>query len=154
MNWKEFNRVLLAPHSGKPQEVTQLTQALREIEGALSTLARFGHLFHLEQGPGAESPQWPRTMFHVDKAPNGLLVADEDQFDLLGPDWYDSLEEAAHAAGYDAQMSGRGGRPRRARAMSILIPPLTEVQRIEEREASRRAAREVAVRLRDSRRMI
>ena len=154
MKWKEFNRVLLAPHSGRPQEVTRLTQALRELEGALSTLAQFGHLFHLEPGQGPEPAQWPRTMFHVDKAPNGLLVSDEDQFDLLGTDWFDSLEEAAHAAGYDAQMSGRGGRPRRARAVSVLIPPLTETQRIDEREAHRRTAREVAVKLRDNGRTI
>lgn len=125
--------------------MASLTHALREAEGALSVLARYGHVFHLEPGPGEPPALWPRLMFHVAYAPNGRLVRDEYEYDTMGEGWFDTMEEAQHAAGYDTQMTSRGGRPRRSRAIVALDRPLSAFERIAARDAVRKAARERAM---------
>ncbi len=142
MKWPEFSRPILAAHSGRPQEIAMLTQALRGIEDGLAVLARHGHIFGLVSGPGTPPPAWPRTLFHIHLAPNGRVVRDEGEYNELGPGWYDTMEAAQHASGMDTQMALRGGLPRQSRAL-VAVEPLRSVYEIQaEKDFERVAARE------------
>lgn len=141
MDWKGFARPLLAAHSGRPQEMAQISEALAEGERALATLARLGHQFHLKPGPGEPPALWPRLMYHVDYAPNGRVIRDEHDHAMLGVGWYDTLEAAQHAAGADTQMTSRGGRPRQSRSIVAVERQKSPQEKLEERERERAALR-------------
>jgi len=112
MDFPGFRRHMLAKHSGKPHETMLVAKAIDELEHALNALVPFGHVFHLEPGPGAPFPEWPRMMFHLYAAPNGRLVRSEYDLWDLGEGWCDSLEEAQIRDGFVHQMRGRGGKQR------------------------------------------
>lgn len=122
MDFAGFRRQILAAHSGKPQEAAALEYALRELENSMTTLARLGHVWHLEPGTGPALPEWPRMMFHATSAPNGRLVTSEFALADLGPGWFDSLEEAQYSEGVKASWRGKTGRNGKTLPTDIGLP--------------------------------
>lgn len=122
MDWAGLRRQLIGEHSGDQRDVAYLQIALADAERALDQLARMGHQFHLEPGPGSPLAEWPRMMFHVTSAPNGRLIRSVyEQWDL-GDGWCDSLEEAQIRDGEAQQFRGRAGVNRRA--LPVVRPEL------------------------------
>lgn len=117
MDWEGLKRKLAAEHYNEPQTLGRLEVALRSAQEALQILSGHGHHFHLADGPGKPYPEWPRTLFHVDLAPNGRLVYTEWEAKDLGPGWFDTLQKAQHWDGVETQFNGRGGVPKSPRAL-------------------------------------
>lgn len=109
MNLAELAQRLLADHHHDPQACQTIVTSLGEIERGLGLLAKLGHVFHLENGPAYDLPQWPRVLFHVESAPNGRVVNSWWEADELGPGWWPTYSEAAHREGVRYQFAGRGG---------------------------------------------
>lgn len=119
-NWRNLHNKLQAELFDFPQKARLAEHALREVEQGLAALSAIGYLFHLEDGPGELLDDWPRIMYHVDAAPNGRVVLCEADLDELGPGWYHTPQEAHHATGYETQMHGRGGVPKRVMLPAII----------------------------------
>lgn len=109
MDWQGLSRLLLADHQHEPQTLGRLELALKMAQEALQMMAGHGHQFHLAPGPGPVHPEWPRKLYHVDSAPNGILVYTEKDAEELGPGWFDSFQKAQFWDGLETQFNGRGG---------------------------------------------
>jgi hypothetical protein len=60
---------------------------------------------------------WPRLLFHAEKAPNGRLCLNEFEKMELGDGWFETLDDAQHWDGTQAQFEGRGGVKRNRQAL-------------------------------------
>lgn len=114
MNWQLFRNALAnhPDHHERPQAVARIDRAVAEVRSGLEELARLGHLFHLVGGPAGVGVEWPRLVYHLEKAPRGFFCLCEEDFGFLGGyegGWHDTLDEAKHSAGMDRQFRGRGG---------------------------------------------
>lgn len=91
------------------QVLATIQQCLDEIERNLDRLSALGHPLHLEHGPvpNVELERWPRWVFFSDGRSRQVFHP-QDLLEL-GSGWYDTLEEAKHRAGVEAQWAGRGG---------------------------------------------
>lgn len=145
MDWTGFRRLILSQHSGKPQEMAYLKEALDSMESGLSVLVRMGHHYHLAEGEGTAHPEWPKTYFHVESAPNGRLVLNEFELYELGIGWCETLEEAQHRDGIVQQMRGRGGVRRPSQLPMVISESETMDQVIERRAAEYRKQREARI---------
>ena len=123
MDWLGLERHLLSKHPGDPNRSERVHYALSRAKEALALLEPLGYQFHLADGPGPVWPTWPAMMFHVDAAPNGRLVADEQELEELGPGWFRTQMEAQLWDGVQTQNAGRGGIPRQS--IPALGPPPT-----------------------------
>lgn len=114
MNWTLLRNQLvnLPQHHERPQSAAMIDHALAQVQSGLEQLARLGHPFHLEIGIDASQGSWPRTVYHLQKAPRGFLcLCEQDLEDVLGGEaagWFSTLEEAKHAGGMERQFT-RGG---------------------------------------------
>lgn len=104
--------MLLAQHSGKPQEMVRMTRALDLVEEGLRDLTAAGHHYHLAEGDGPPVAEWPKILFHLHSAPNGRVIWTEREEQELGDGWFESLEAAQHSDGKHHSMRGRGGATR------------------------------------------
>jgi hypothetical protein len=100
---------LQADHHHDLQAVTNVQNAIAEVERGLNTLARYGHVLHLEYGPAYHMPEWPMVLFHVTSAPNGRVVRSSWEALELGPGWWPTLQDAQYKEGIRMQFRGRGG---------------------------------------------
>lgn len=114
VNWQLFRNALVntPDFHERPQLVARVDRAVREVKAGLEELASLGHTFHLAAGPAANAPEWPRLVYHLEKAPRGFLCLCQEDFGFLGGydgGWHDTLEQAKYSAGMDRQFRGRGG---------------------------------------------
>lgn len=144
MDWREFRRALAVEHFNQPQHLRRVDLAIAALAPALADLASMGHVFHLAPGPGSAPFPWPRLYFHATDAPNGRIVHDARELGELGPGWAETLDEAQYEMGKATQDAGRGGIVRQA-LPTATFAPLTEPERIAERERIRAEARARAV---------
>lgn len=100
---------LEARHHNDQQALRRIQWAIEHLSEGLGTLASLGHPMHLEPELRRLELGWPRILFHADSAPNGRIVYGQAEADELGPDWFASANEAAHADGVKTQFAGRGG---------------------------------------------
>lgn len=127
MNWRRFRNELVNQYHEQPQVVALIDHACRQIEESLTILARYGHLFHLAEGPGSTFPDWPRLMFHLTAAPRGHLVFCEEDRAFLGEGWFDTLDEAKHADGMGEQFKRGGVFPKRGLPVLVSDANLTRL---------------------------
>lgn len=141
MDLSNFRRQLVNAHHTSPRDVRRIDLAVTELSGALDTLASMGHLFHLEEGPEVPRDEWPKLMFHGSDSPNGRLVYSELEARSLGYGWHEDPAAAQELRGVATQFAGRGGVTRMA-LPAAQFAPLTEDERIAERNRIRAEARE------------
>ena len=104
MNWRDK---IVADWPNDPQKAHRCQSALRDLDRILQELAGLGHGLHLEEGyVPPPPPGWPKAVFHI--LAGARVVHCEADLEELGDDWYPTMEEARHAAGYRKQMQ-RGG---------------------------------------------
>lgn len=112
MNWKRLRDRLVNQYRDQPQITASIDLAIAETRSGLDGLARLGHRFHLVEGPPpADLPahsDFPRLVYHLLAAPSGYLVRCQQDLELLGEGWFDTLDEAKHADGMGEQFK-RGG---------------------------------------------
>lgn len=121
MDWQGLSRQMMAEHQQQPQILGRLEMAINQAREALQIMAGHGHVYHLAEGPGEKHPEWPRRLYHVDSAPNGIIVYTEKEAEDLGPGWFDSLQKAQFWDGLETQFNGRGGVPKAPR---VPVPSL------------------------------
>ena len=103
LSWRERLR---KEYSGRPQLMHRAEEALRQLDGAIQTLASLGFPLRAEEGFVAKPPEFPKVMFHIRQGSKVVRCkADEEE---LGPDWHGSMEDARQAAGMAKQWQ-RGG---------------------------------------------
>lgn len=127
MDWQGLSRRIAADHPHKPQILGRCEVAIASAREALQILASHGYHFHLAEGNGSEYPKWPRKLYHVDTAPNGILVYNEKEAEELGPGWFDTLQKAQFWDGMERQFQGRGGIPRSPRVPAPIFGLQTSV---------------------------
>lgn len=132
MDWKGLYRILLSQHAGKSQEEEKIRRAIHSAEEALSQLSALGHIFHLEEGPGASYAAWPKILFHISSAPNGRVVNSPWDAEDLGPGWYETSEAAQTAHGIEVQFALRGGIHRRS-LPSVIGPGVSPDDKLAEK---------------------
>lgn len=113
MNWQLFRNALVnhPRHHERPQQTALIDHALGQVRSGLEQLGGMGHHFHLVEGAHAHYMEWPRLVFHIEKAPLGFFcLCEQDFYTLGGHDggWFNTLDEAKHAQGMDKQFT-RGG---------------------------------------------
>ncbi len=114
MNYQLLRNALVnhPRHHERPQQTALIDHALAQVRSGLEQLSAMGHHFHLVEGATGTVAEWPRTVFHLEKAPLGFLCLCEQDFeDVLGGEasgWFNTLDEAKHASGMDKQFT-RGG---------------------------------------------
>src|ERR1700733_2534163 len=108
MNWPLLRNRLVNRHHEEPQKTAQIDHAISLLREAHGLLAQMGHFIYLTEGPAIAPPEWPKLVFHAQKAPRGFLALCPEDFELLGDGWYDTLDEAKHAQGMEVQQR-RGG---------------------------------------------
>ncbi len=113
MNWRRLRNALVNEHHEEPQTIAMIDHALRLTEEGLSLLSRLGHHMHLAAGTEPESRGYPKLMFHMEAAPRGHLVFCQEDIDWLGEGWFETLDEAKHAAGMGQQFRRGGIFPKR-----------------------------------------
>lgn len=109
MDWQGLSRKLFADHQHQPQTLGRLELAMKQAQEALQIMEGHGHVYHLAEGHGPKHPEWPRTLYHVDSAPNGVIAYTEQEAADLGPGWFDSFQKAQFWDGLETQFNGRGG---------------------------------------------
>jgi hypothetical protein len=109
MDWQGLSRKLFADHQHQPQTLGRLELAMKQAQEALQIMEGHGHVYHLAEGHGPKHPEWPRTLYHVDSAPNGVVAYTEQEAADLGPGWFDSFQKAQFWDGLETQFNGRGG---------------------------------------------
>jgi putative ubiquitin-RnfH superfamily antitoxin RatB of RatAB toxin-antitoxin module len=104
MNWRQR---ILVDWPNHPQNAMKARMALQQIEEGLAQLTALGHPLHIEEGyQPPPRPEYPKVKFHLLQGQRVVHnVGDEDE---LGEDWYNTMDEAKHAAGMTKQMQ-RGG---------------------------------------------
>jgi hypothetical protein len=102
MDWKT---TILSKEQAKAQRLALVEIAIREIELAVTKLGALGHYVHVREGI-APPEEWPKALFN--RFGYQKVVYCQADWDEIGPDWYESLEEARKAHGLDKQME-RGG---------------------------------------------
>src|SRR5215469_9195641 len=111
MNWRLLRNALVNQYHEQPQMVARIDRGLALVQEGLADLAALGHQFHLSRGPGPLPQEWPKLVFHLEKAPRGYFCLCHEDFQILGGTeggWHDTLDEAKHSAGMDKQFT-RGG---------------------------------------------
>lgn len=109
MDWQGLSRKFASDHPHSPQTLGRLEVAINQAREALQIMAGHGYVYHLAEGTGQPLPAWPRKLYHVDQAPNGVLVYTEKEAEELGPGWFDTLARAQFWDGMETQFNGRGG---------------------------------------------
>ena len=107
MNWPLLRNSLANQYHEQPQVVAKIDHALSSVRSGLEQLAALGHLMHLCEGAAPVAKEWPRMVYSLSH-PRGYLCLCEQDFVLLGPGWFNTLDEAKHADGMGAQFR-RGG---------------------------------------------
>lgn len=77
------------------------------IREGLGILAACGHIHHLVAGPSPPAEVFPRMVYHMDH-PRGFQVLCQEDLELLGEGWFNTLDEAKQASGMGMQYR-RGG---------------------------------------------
>lgn len=129
MNWLRFRNLLVNQHSDLPQNIKRVEYAVGMLEEGLRLLAGMGHLFHLAEGQGSGTPDFPRLMYHLEAAPRGHLVLCEEDRTLLGEGWFDTLADAKHADGMGEQFKRGGIFPKKG--LPAIIPESVEMTRLD-----------------------
>lgn len=114
MDWRRLRNDLVNQYHERPQAVAQIDHALALVQEGLRQLGQLGHQMHVAQGaqPAIPAP-WPRIMYNLHAAPKGFLVLCQQDRDLLGDGWFDTLDEAKHADGMGFQYRRGGIIPKR-----------------------------------------
>ena len=95
----------------QPQKVAQVDHWLTHIREGIEGLQRLGHVFHLAPGSEPGRKEWPRMVYHAEKARLGFYCLCQQDFEILGGNeagWFDTLDEAKHELAVQEQWK-RGG---------------------------------------------
>lgn len=104
MDWKAQ---AIASFQDNLQKLHRVKLAIAGLEESLAVLAALGFPLHIEEGPPPVEPvEYPKVVFHLRQGTR--TVNCEADLKELGDDWYNTLEEAKHAAGVTKQFQ-RGG---------------------------------------------
>lgn len=109
MNWQAFRNKLVNQYHEQPQATARIDRALGLLREGLAELGSLGHIHHLAPGPEPQRSEWPKLLYNLEKAPRGYLCLCQEDRKLLGPGWFETLDEAKHADGMGEQFHGRGG---------------------------------------------